>query len=331
MPSSARLVPLLVALLVAVLALAACGDGGGGDAAETTGGGAFPVTIDGALGSATIESAPTRVVALGQTDPDAALALGVTPVGIRAAFIGGLEPWIADAVRTAEPEVIGIASGIPFERVAALRPDLILAGDVFGLDQTAYDRLAAIAPTVSFRTESYGDSWQDNTLTIGRALGRAAEAERLVDDVEARIAADGEAHPEFAGKTFSFSNHYAPGAIVTLQSGDVVDLFEALGLELAPGVADLPASPSAPGNADLSLERLATLDADVVLMVYSGDQGLRTQLEANPLYDRLAAVERGDDVFVPLDVATALRSPSALGLPWALDRLVPELETALGS
>jgi iron complex transport system substrate-binding protein len=324
----ARLATLLIAVVAAVLAVAACGDDGGGDAAETSGGGAFPVTIDHRLGSATIEAPPTRVVALGQTDPETALALGVTPVGLREAFTGGVEPWIADALRSAEPELLNVNAGVPFEKVAALRPDLILAGDLFSMDQATYDRLAAIAPTVAYRTETAEDSWQDNALTIGRALGREAEAERLVADVEGRIAAEAEAHPEFAGTTFSFSNHYEPGALVTLQDGPVVDVFEGLGLQVTPAVAELPQSDTSAGNADLSLERLATLDADVVLMVY-GQDALREQLEANPIYRRLDAVRRGDDVFVPFVLAIALRSPSALSLPWSLDRLVPELERAL--
>lgn len=82
-------------LILAALALlaAACGDdeapaGAAGDepldpTTEDAGDDApFPVTVDHVWGSATIEEAPERVVTLGVTDADVALALGVTPVAI---------------------------------------------------------------------------------------------------------------------------------------------------------------------------------------------------------------------------------------------------------
>src|SRR5690606_20608019 len=44
---------------------------------------AFPVTIEHKYGETTIEEEPERVVAVGFTDQDTLLALGVVPVGIR--------------------------------------------------------------------------------------------------------------------------------------------------------------------------------------------------------------------------------------------------------
>ena len=43
--------------------------------------GAFPVTVSTAFGDVTVEEEPTRVVALGWSDAETALALGVQPVG----------------------------------------------------------------------------------------------------------------------------------------------------------------------------------------------------------------------------------------------------------
>src|SRR5690606_14896223 len=58
--------------------------------------GAFPATIDTEFGPITVESQPIRVVALGWGDAEAALALGVEPVGASdwLAFGGnGVGPW----------------------------------------------------------------------------------------------------------------------------------------------------------------------------------------------------------------------------------------------
>ena len=48
---------------------------------RTTSSGAFPVTVGTAFGDVTVEEEPVRVVALGWSDAETALALGVQPVG----------------------------------------------------------------------------------------------------------------------------------------------------------------------------------------------------------------------------------------------------------
>ena len=50
---------------------------------------AFPVTIKHAFGETTIEEEPTRVATLGWSDQDAALSLGVVPVGATKLTWGG--------------------------------------------------------------------------------------------------------------------------------------------------------------------------------------------------------------------------------------------------
>src|SRR5918997_7140219 len=75
------------ALLATVLVAAGCGSGddaSSGDAAaggSPASGGAFPVTIENAFGPVQIPEEPQRVVALGWSDAETALALGVQPVG----------------------------------------------------------------------------------------------------------------------------------------------------------------------------------------------------------------------------------------------------------
>jgi iron complex transport system substrate-binding protein len=75
------------ALVAATVLVAGCGAGDGessGDAASSgspASGGAFPVTVETAFGPVDIAEAPQRVVALGWSDAETALALGVQPVG----------------------------------------------------------------------------------------------------------------------------------------------------------------------------------------------------------------------------------------------------------
>ncbi len=88
----------------------------------------FPVTINHKYGSTEINKVPERVVAVGLTEQDTLLALGVTPVATREWFgeqPGALWPWARTAAGTAPvPDVL--AYELNYEKIAALRPDLIL-------------------------------------------------------------------------------------------------------------------------------------------------------------------------------------------------------------
>src|SRR6476469_5702019 len=95
---------------------------------------AFPVTIEHALGTTTIEQEPTRVATLGWTDADHAVALGVVPVGATAITWGGNDgqstDWFDAAVADAGAEApvrYDDADGAPIDEIAELAPDLILA------------------------------------------------------------------------------------------------------------------------------------------------------------------------------------------------------------
>lgn len=70
----------VLAAAAVVLAAAACGTPTPPPAEGPAPSGAFPVTITHAFGTATIEAAPARIVALGKMDAEAAVVLGVPPV-----------------------------------------------------------------------------------------------------------------------------------------------------------------------------------------------------------------------------------------------------------
>ena len=94
------------------------------------------------FGTTTIDGPVERVVALGPTDLDAALALGAPVVGAASSGLGdGMPPW-TDAAEGAGDvtvlEVTGDASSVDLEEVAALDPDLILAATYYDID-AAYE------------------------------------------------------------------------------------------------------------------------------------------------------------------------------------------------
>ena len=338
---------LAVAAAVTSLALAGCAaDGGGGEEepeaspeASAEGDGAFPVTIEHALGTAVVEEQPERVVTLGWGSQDTVLALGITPVGVPSdGFAGdpetGLLPWTADAIEELGGEAPTTYVDLPevdVQEIAALEPDLILA-TYSGISQEVYDQLSQLAPTVAYPETPWLVAWQDQTVINGRALGMEAEAEQLVTDTEALIAAAGEENPDLAGKTFAFVYASPEGELSAYVEGDPrVDLLVGLGMELAPAIAELEV-PEGTFFADLGTENTDLLaDVDVLVAWYNhADEQAR--VESLGTFAAIPAVERGS--YLPVldrQVSLAISTTTALSVPWVLERFVPELSEAAGA
>ncbi len=141
------------ALLGVALLLGACGSEDDDAPAESGQGGnasAYPVTISQKLGEVTIEAEPQRVVALDYPSADHAIALGVVPVGMaEVTYVdGGVMAWTKAALGDQEPQIFNVDNGFPFETIAGLEPDVILATTTFPLIADSWDQLNAIAPVV---------------------------------------------------------------------------------------------------------------------------------------------------------------------------------------
>lgn len=303
----------LVVVLSALL-LAACGGGGGGGDAEQASTG---VTVDTRFGPVTIDEPPTRVVALGWSDAEAALALGVQPVGASdwLAFGGkGVGPWAEDRYQQA-PQLLGTTE-IDYEAVAALQPDLIL-NTRSDNDEKKHETLSKIAPTVGAPKDviPYGTSWRQQVELVAKALGKVAEGEEVIADLDAKFAAN----KKFDGRT-TVVGAYFDGKFGAYVSGDSrADFMKAIGFTPRKDVEDLA---SGTFYVDISAERLDLLDADLTVLFPIG--GDASALKANPLVPEKALVlEDGN-------LVNAFSSGSALGTAYALDRAVPLFTTALG-
>src|SRR5918997_6163727 len=234
------------ALLATVLVAAGCGSGddaSSGDAAaggSPASGGAFPVTVETAFGPVDVAEEPQRVVALGWSDAETALALGVQPVGASdwLAFGGeGVGPW-AEGRYDEAPEIIEtLEPGL--EAVAALQPDLIL-DTRSPATQERYDQLSAIAPTIGQPegVDPYLTTWQQQMDLVGQALGRTDEAEQLRADLEQRIADAAAAHPEFDGTEVAVGAFSSEGFGAYVRGDTRVDFMESLGFTNEPAVQD---------------------------------------------------------------------------------------------
>ncbi len=315
------------AVALTALAFAACGSDDEPTApAGQSSGGAFPVTVEHKYGATEIPSEPKRVVTVGYTDQDIALALGVVPVGV-GDFLGGYEwrerPWAQEALGGKQPEVVG-GQEINFEAVAAQRPDLIVAINA-GLKKADYDRLSKIAPTVGQSGDyiDFGMPWDQQTLLVGKALGREADAKQVVDDVNAKFTAFREAHPDFAGKSAVLA-YGGPDGYGAYATGDNRSRFLTdLGFK-TPTEIDKLAGESF--YAQFSQEQFRLMDQDLVVMY-----GAQNDILANPVFKRLDAVKEDRVVYLDLtdQFAGALGFASALSLPWLLDEAEASLAAAV--
>lgn len=295
--------------------------------------GAFPVEVDHAFGTTVVEKSPERVVTWGWGSADAAIALGVVPVAMPAQSYGGdteaVLPWVREHLEEQGeelPEVLPDTEAPPLEAIAAAQPDVILA-PYSGITESQYDLLSQIAPTVAYPGEPWATPWRDTIRITGSALGLADEAERLLGDIDDRVAEVAAEHPELAGTSVAVT-FPTPGGFYVYKPADArVGFLLDMGMTSAPSVEQL-------ANGDetffytLSPERLDELTSDV-LVVYADTAKAAEQFLDSPGAKLMPQVRDGRVATVvgPEKIA-AVSPPTALSLTWGLEDYAAELARA---
>lgn len=250
-------------------------------------------TVTSGWGSATVPAEPQRIVTiLGYVDFETMLALGVTPVGAGTqggTVASGFAPHLSELTDGIEP--LDWSQGAPVEKIASLRPDLILAP---GKD--SYNAVKDLAPTVPAGAAD-GQTWKDDARYVGAVLGLADQAEKMIADYEARAAElKTELASAMAGKTvaspqvaYDHSQVYVAGA-----NAFPSQIMEEVGLTLAPVLE------GSDTHIELSFENLTDLDADVLFWQVrqkdedgSRDTAALAVVEKSPLWSKLPAVQAG--------------------------------------
>ncbi|UFU08225.1 iron-siderophore ABC transporter substrate-binding protein [Ruania halotolerans] len=320
---------LTVAAIAAALALAACSGGQSApeessDRAPGAEGAWESVSIDHAFGSTEIAEAPQDVVTLGWGSTEAAIALGVVPVGIEAksyaADDDGMLPWVAEALAGTEsapamiPEIIEEPA---YEEIDALEPDLILA-PYSGITEEQYELLTEIAPTVVYPEEAWTTPWRDVVTIVGESLGLADEATALVADIDSQLTEAAAAHPELDGLTVAAVWDLGGTFYVYKGADPRVGFLTDLGMQSAPSVEEL-----AVGNETffytLSYEETSRLESDLIVM-YASSQDEVDAFLAQSYAQAIPAVASGAVAPVVGDpLIAAMSPPTALSVTWGLE------------
>ena len=326
----------LPAVLAAILLVASgCGSdeesGGSEQAAATPAKTSFPAKVEHKFGTTTVPSEPKRIVVVGLTEQDAVLALGYKPIATTEWYgeqPSAVWPWAQDELGDAKPTVLSQTDGFEFEKIAGLQPDLII-GVNSGMQRNDYKKLSRLAPTVAAGKGStdYFSPWEEQVELVAAALGKPEEGKQLIQGIKddyAKVAAE---HPEFKGKTATFSqNGFYDGLLYVYPPGLNTEFLTMLGFEINPKLKPLVKRRGE--QVEVSTERLPVIDADVIVFATEKARDVPA-LKKVPTFDRIPAVADRRAAYTDGTLAGAMYFISPLSLPYVLEKLTPQLEDAV--
>jgi iron complex transport system substrate-binding protein len=288
---SRRALPAAALALSCTLTLAACG-GPGGSGSGSAGGTKAKHPVKTSKGTVSVPDHPRRVVVLDSAELDSAITLGVEPVGATRPDAGKSALSYLPRDKTKGIANVGTIGQPNLEKIAELKPDLILTSAV--RDGKNYDKLKAIAPTVM--TESTGYPWKQNFRVHADALGRKAKAKKVVGDyhAHARRVTKALGGAERAKSLRTNVVRFQQGADTRIY-GDksyIATVLKDAGLGRPPVVKQ--ATDYGGLALDVSPEKIDKADADVVFYSSYGPPAKSGQTKAvkGPLWKDMGAVKR---------------------------------------
>jgi iron complex transport system substrate-binding protein len=288
-----------------VALVAACGSEKPGEVAKDG-----SVTVKHVFGETKIPAPPKRVVSAGFTEQDALLAVDVVPIAVTDWFGGepfGVWPWAQPRLGGAQPVVLSLADGIQTDQIAVLKPDLIVATNA-GLDQDTYTKLSAIAPTIAQSgQDAFFEPWKDAATTIGQAVFKHDDMQKLIAGVEEKFTTAGTNNPQFAGKkVLLLQGTLGRDGAQVMTPGWRTDFLTKMGFVVADGVDT----------------------ADVLIWCTESDEE-QAALLADPTVQQLNATTLQRNVFTGKELAGAITFASTLSYPLVADQLPPRIAQAL--
>lgn len=309
------------------------------EAATTVDAGAFPVTIEHSYGETTITEEPKRVVALGWSDADAVLSLGVVPVGASNNSWGGTEEgstiWFDEALAEidgaqAPVRIDDVTAGIggAADEIAQLEPDLVVATNS-GMTKAEYKKLTKLGiPVVAPPGEAWMTSWRDSLDMVGQALGRNTLADDVQDDVEDALEDAQEEYPNLVGASH-FVSWIDPTdtSSIGVYGDNRAQVLTEVGMTQPAWLEDVTKGQA---YGTVSSERAGTLDADLVLLTAESQDEV-DKLTGDKLVGKIPAVDAGHVWWDLPDHSTAfsLDVATTLSLPYMIEHLLPELDEVL--
>ncbi|MFE6864895.1 ABC transporter substrate-binding protein [Nocardia sp. NPDC057668] len=300
-------VALLVLALVALVAGCSSGSDGASDA------GTREVQTD--KGTITVPADPQRIVVVNGSLAGYLYDLGAKVKAADPRVLGvtlkaGEFPaaWSADAKQQGT-EVLPSGDNINLEFIAAQQPDLIIGGGQGYPGQQsidAYDKLAAIAPTVLIPSNS--TNWQDHLKAVANAVNQADKVDALITSYNDKVAQVKSTIKVPRGAVAVFQSRKDQKPSVIAPGTPIASLLSAVGFTMDDKVEAKAGNPSRPAAADwvsFSPEVTTTVvDAPVLFVVQLEGGRTIAQLGDDPMLSKLPSFKAGKVFDLP---ATAQR------------------------
>lgn len=321
--------------------LAACGRSK--SASSTTSG--KTISIKHVYGTTEVPADATKVATVAWANQDVLLALGIMPLGFSKQTWGvtdgsGMLPWTKEKVDeltangAAQPKLFDDDGGVKInpQAVNATKPEVILA--VYsGMSKEEYETLSKIAPTVAYPKVAWGTPWRETIAINATAVGKKAEGEKLVADLEKQVADAVAKHPQIKGKAAAFC-YTAEGDATKFGYYTTADprtaFLSDLGMKVPASVEKTSKENASAFNVDVSTENADSLN-DFDLIVMYGTESDLAAMQANSLLSQVRAIKNGAVAFVGnSDPMAASTNPGPLSIPWGIEKYVGLIATAAG-
>jgi iron complex transport system substrate-binding protein len=286
----------LFALLAvfSIVVLAACGDTESEESATSAANAeeTESYSVEHAMGTAEIEGTPERVVILTNEGTEALLALGVKPIG--AVMSWDQDPWYEHIAADMEGvEVVGDEMEVNIEKIAALKPDLIIGNKV--RQEALYEQLDTIAPTV-FAEDLAGD-WKINFELYAKALNLEDKGQEVLADYEAKVEEVNTTLGDQVDQEVSVVRFTTRDTRIYYTDSFSGVILEEIGFERAAEQAKLFTPDNKMGNFAIQVDKelIPEMDADKIFyFTYADAAAIEEEWTSDPLWKNLPAVQEGN-------------------------------------
>lgn len=275
-----------------LLAIAGCGGSSGESTAGEAGDdGSFPVTIEDANRSVTVEARPTRIISLSPSATETLFAVGAGdqviavdeesdhPRGVPGTDLSSYQPNV-EAIVGYEPDLVVLPASVPRDVPAGLRR--------VGLTVIA-------EPAPANLDDAYAQMRE-----LGQATGHAAGGRRLARQVRARVERTISAAPR--GERLDFFHELDPDLYSAGSKSFIGRIYQRLGLR---NVADPAARRAGTPYPQMSSEAVVSADPDLIVLADTECCGQSpAKVARRPGWQEVAAVETGAVVAIDDDIAS---------------------------
>ncbi|PEZ80904.1 iron-siderophore ABC transporter substrate-binding protein [Bacillus sp. AFS017274] len=254
-------------------------------------------TVKHVMGETTIPENPKRVVVLTNEGTEALLAMGVKPVGAVKSWLGN--PWydhIKDDMDGVE--IVGTELEVNLEKIAALKPDLIIGNKV--RQEAVYDKLSAIAPTVF--SETLTGNWKENFSLYAKAINNEDKGNEVLQQFDQHIADVKEKLGDKVNQEVSVVRFLAGTSYIYYTDSFSGVIFDQLGFKRAEQQKDLFNADNKLGNFSLQVgkEAIPKMDGDIQFYFTYAPNGDKEATDtakewtSEALWNNLNAVKKGN-------------------------------------